>query len=44
MWVIVEAFTLSLNHVVMARVMNQCHGHWLLSNVLTIAMSLTIKL
>jgi hypothetical protein len=44
MWVIVDAFTLSLNRVVMACVMKKCHGHWLLFNVLTIAMILTINL
>jgi hypothetical protein len=37
-WVVTKVITSTLNHVVTTCVMNQSHGHWLLLNVLTIAL------
>jgi hypothetical protein len=44
MWTIVKVITSCLNPMVTNCVMNQFHGHWLLSNVLTTTITLTIKL
>jgi hypothetical protein len=43
-WVIAKTFTCVLNHVVIAYVMNQSRGHWLLSNVYNTRISLTLIL
>jgi hypothetical protein len=40
---IVEVITSCLNPMVVACVMNQSHGHWLLFNALTTTMILVIK-
>ncbi len=42
MWVVYEAITHCLNLVVMACVLNQSRGHWLLLNALTIVINLIV--
>ncbi len=42
MWDILEAIIVCLNHMVSACVRNQPKGHWLLSNALTINLSVTL--
>jgi hypothetical protein len=43
-WIVVEATTFCLNSVVLARVMNQSEGHWLLSDTLTTTIALIINM
>ncbi len=43
-WVIAKAITFILNPIVYASVMNQSKGHWLLSNALTISITLTMEM
>jgi hypothetical protein len=43
-WAIAEAITFTLNLVAYACVMNQSRGHWLLSNALTISITLTMEM
>jgi hypothetical protein len=43
-WVITEAITFTLNLVVFVCAMNQSKGHWLLSNALTISITLTMEM
>jgi hypothetical protein len=42
-WVVAKVITSTLNNVVTC-VMNQSHGHWLLLNALTIAITLIVNL
>ncbi len=41
---IAKAITSTLNHVVYACVMNQSRGHWLLSNALTISITIIMEM
>jgi hypothetical protein len=43
-WVIIEAITFILNHVVSTYVMNKSRGHWLLSNALTTPITFTMEM
>jgi len=43
-WIVVEATTFCLNSVVLACVMNQSEGHWLLSDTLTTTIALIINM
>jgi hypothetical protein len=44
MWDVTKVVTLTLNHMVIACVMNQSHGHWLLLDVLTTAITRIVNL
>ncbi len=44
MWVVVEVVTSTLNPIISTCVLNQSKGHWLLSNTLTIAITLTMNM
>jgi hypothetical protein len=44
MWAIVKVVTFILNHVVLAFVMNQFKGHWLLPNALTTPIAFNMKM
>jgi hypothetical protein len=43
-WVIVQVITSYLNHVMLACVMNQSRGYWLLLNALTITIALPMNM
>jgi len=42
-WVLIKAIIYFLNHVVLACVMNQSRGHWLLSDVLIITLPMNME-